>query len=81
MSQAEDVGRRLETPRAAGLAGLVFSALFVAYILYRHHRPEIYAYAHHYLAVKWGAINTGVLILSSLTAAWAVRLAVRVWSR
>jgi len=54
---------------------LFFSALFVAYILYRHHRPEIYAYAHHYLAVKWGAINTGVLILSSLTAAWAVRCA------
>jgi cytochrome c oxidase subunit 3 len=54
---------------------LFFSGLFVAYILYRSHRPEIFAYAHHYLDVKWGAINTGVLILSSLSAAWAVRCA------
>jgi cytochrome c oxidase subunit III len=54
---------------------LFFSALFVAYILYRYHRPEIFAYAHHYLDVKWGAINTVVLIVSSLTAAWAVRAA------
>src|SRR6476469_3334261 len=54
---------------------LFFSALFVAYVLYRHHHPEIYAYAHKYLDVKMGAINTGVLIFSSLTAAWAVRAA------
>jgi cytochrome c oxidase subunit 3 len=54
---------------------LFFSGLFVAYILYRNHRPEIFAYAHHYLDVKWGAINTCVLIISSLTAAWSVRAA------
>ena len=54
---------------------LFFSALFVAYVLYRHHHPEIYAYAHKYLDVKMGAINTAVLIFSSLTAAWAVRAA------
>jgi cytochrome c oxidase subunit III len=54
---------------------LFFSGLFVAYILYRHHHPEIYAYAHYYLDVKWGAINTVVLIVSSLSAAWAVRCA------
>ena len=54
---------------------LFFSALFVAYILYRFHHPEIYAYAHKYLDVKMGAINTAVLIFSSLTAAWAVRAA------
>lgn len=54
---------------------LFFSALFVAYIVYRYNHPEIFAYAHAYLDVKWGAINTGVLILSSLTAAWAVRAA------
>jgi cytochrome c oxidase subunit III len=54
---------------------LFFSALFVAYILYRFHHPEIYAYAHKYLDVKFGAINTAVLIFSSLTAAWAVRAA------
>lgn len=54
---------------------LFFSALFVAYIVYRAYHPEIYAYAHHYLDVKYGAINTAVLIGSSLTAAWAVRCA------
>jgi len=54
---------------------LFFSALFVAYILYRYHHPEIYSYAHKYLDVKFGAINTAVLIFSSLTAAWAVRCA------
>jgi cytochrome c oxidase subunit 3 len=54
---------------------LFFSALFVAYILYRFHHPEIYSYAHQYLDVKFGAINTAVLIFSSLTAAWAVRCA------
>jgi len=54
---------------------LFFSALFVAYILYRYHHPEIYSYAHQYLDVKFGAINTAVLIFSSLTAAWAVRCA------
>ncbi len=54
---------------------LFFSALFVAYVLYRVHHGEIYSYAHKYLDVKYGAINTGVLIFSSLTAAWAVRCA------
>jgi cytochrome c oxidase subunit 3 len=54
---------------------LFFSALFVAYIIYRHNHPEVFAYAHKYLDVKMGAINTGVLILSSLSAAWAVRAA------
>lgn len=54
---------------------LFFSALFVAYVLYRYHHPEIYSYAHQYLDVKFGAINTAVLIFSSLTAAWGVRCA------
>jgi cytochrome c oxidase subunit 3 len=54
---------------------LFFSALFVAYILYRVHHGEIFAYAHKWLDVKMGAINTAVLIFSSLTAAWAVRCA------
>jgi len=54
---------------------LFFSALFVAYILYRGHHPEIFDYAHYYLDSTLGGINTGVLIASSLTAAWAVRAA------
>jgi cytochrome c oxidase subunit 3 len=54
---------------------LFFSALFVAYVLYRVHHGELYSYAHKWLQVKFGAINTAVLIFSSLTAAWAVRCA------
>lgn len=54
---------------------LFFSALFVAYITYRAMHPEIFIWAHYYLDTQLGAINTGVLIVSSLTAAWAVRCA------
>ena len=54
---------------------LFFSGLFVAYIIYRAQHPEIYDYAHAYLDTNMGAINTAVLIGSSLTAAWAVRAA------
>src|SRR3954467_8889718 len=54
---------------------LFFSALFVAYVLYRVHHGEIYSYAHKWLEPTNGAINTAVLIFSSLTAAWAVRAA------
>jgi cytochrome c oxidase subunit 3 len=54
---------------------LFFSALFVAYVLYRVHHGELYSYAHKWLDVKYGAINTAILIFSSLTAAWAVRCA------
>jgi cytochrome c oxidase subunit 3 len=33
----------------------------------------VFEYAHYYLDTTWGAINTCVLIGSSVTAAWAVR--------
>jgi len=54
---------------------LFFSALFVAYIIFRYNHPDVFEYAHRYLDVKMGAINTVVLIFSSLSAAWAVRAA------
>ncbi len=54
---------------------LFFSGLFCFYALWRKNHPEIYHYAHNYLDTKWGAINTAVLLLSSLTAAWSVRCA------
>jgi len=54
---------------------LFFSGVFCAYAVYRSNHPEIFIYAHRFLDVKLGAFNTGVLILSSLTAAWAVRAA------
>jgi cytochrome c oxidase subunit 3 len=52
---------------------LFFSGLFCAYAVYRALHPEIFEYAHYYLDTTLGAINTCVLILSSVTAAWAVR--------
>jgi cytochrome c oxidase subunit 3 len=52
---------------------LFFGGLFCAYAVYRSLHPEIFVYAHYYLDTFWGAVNTGVLIVSSLTAAWAVR--------
>jgi len=52
---------------------LLFSGLFCAYAVYRANHPEIFEYAHRYLSKTLGAINTGVLITSSLTMAWAVR--------
>jgi cytochrome c oxidase subunit 3 len=52
---------------------LFFGGLFCAYAIYRSLHPEIFVYAHYYLDTFWGAVNTCVLIVSSLTAAWAVR--------
>ena len=54
---------------------LFFSGLFVAYAVYRSHHPEVFLDAHKYLNTTLGALNTIVLLLSSLTMAWAVRCA------
>ncbi|HRV81772.1 MAG: cytochrome c oxidase subunit 3 family protein [Planctomycetes bacterium] len=54
---------------------MFFSGLFVAYTVYRSMRPDIFQNAAQYLDTTMGAINTGVLLLSSLTAAWGVRCA------
>ena len=54
---------------------LFFGGLFCAYAVYRANHPEIFLYAHQFLDKTLGAINTAVLIASSLTAAWAVRCA------
>lgn len=54
---------------------LFFSGLFVAYAVYRSAHPEMFADAHRYLSTTLGALNTIVLLLSSLTMAWAVRCA------
>src|SRR5207302_6598702 len=54
---------------------LMFGGLFCAYAVYRHNHPDVFEYAHKWLDKTWGAINTIVLITSSLTMAWGVRLA------
>ena len=54
---------------------LLFGGLFVGYSVWRSLHPELFKFGSQYLEVKWGAINTAVLILSSLTMATAVTMA------
>ena len=54
---------------------LLFSGLFCAYAVYRANHPEVFIYASTFLDTPMGALNTCVLLFSSLTAAWAVRAA------
>jgi len=54
---------------------LFFSGLFCAYAVYRANHPEMFHEANQLLNRSMGAINTVVLITSSLTMAWAVRCA------
>lgn len=52
---------------------LFFSGMFTAYAIFRMLRPEVFEGCSQFLNTKLGAINTGVLLFSSLTMAWAVR--------
>lgn len=52
---------------------LLFGALFVAYGIFRVLYPELYEQASLQLDTVLGAANTLVLLLSSLTMAWAIR--------
>ncbi|MEX0686646.1 MAG: cytochrome c oxidase subunit 3 family protein [Balneolales bacterium] len=54
---------------------LFFGGLFVAYIVYRALHPELFIMAAEQLDTTMGAINTAVLIASSLTIAMAIRAA------
>ncbi len=54
---------------------LFFSGMFCAYAVYRATYPEVFRDAARYLDTNLGALNTVVLIFSSLTMAWAVRSA------
>jgi cytochrome c oxidase subunit 3 len=54
---------------------LLFGGLFCAYAVYRFNHPEIFHYGSQFLDTKLGAINTVVLIVSSLTMALGVSMA------
>jgi cytochrome c oxidase subunit 3 len=54
---------------------LFFAGLFCAYTIYRAQNPEVFEYSHYFLDTNLGAINTVVLLISSFTAAYAVRCA------
>ncbi|MBZ0265484.1 cytochrome c oxidase subunit 3 family protein [bacterium] len=52
---------------------LFFGGLFCAYAIYRSWYPEMFHNAHKVLSVPMGALNTVVLIVSSLTMALSIR--------
>lgn len=54
---------------------LFFSGMFCAYALYRSRNPEVWTFASQFLNETLGAVNTGVLLFSSLSMAWGVRCA------
>jgi len=54
---------------------MFFGGLFMTYLLYRWRDPEAFAAGSHELDITLGAINTVVLIASSLTMAMAVHSA------
>jgi len=56
---------------------LLFGGMFVAYAIYRAWYPELFESASLQLDTVMGAINTVVLLASSLTVAWAIRGAQR----
>jgi cytochrome c oxidase subunit 3 len=71
----------MEQQREAGTLGMwiflvteimFFGGMFLAYTLYRTLFPAAFASASNHLDITLGAVNTGTLILSSLTMALAV---------
>ena len=71
----------MEQQREAGTLGMwvflvteimFFGGMFLAYTLYRSTYPASFASASNHLDITLGALNTGVLILSSFTMAMAV---------
>ncbi len=75
--QFEDMDQQREAATLGMWAFLItevlfFGGLFTAYIVFRTEFPRAFASASHQLDVVMGAINTGVLLTSSLTMAMAV---------
>ena len=71
----------MEQQREAGTLGMwvflvteimFFGGMFMAYILFRNSYPAAFASASNHLDIRLGAVNTGVLIVSSFTMALAV---------
>jgi cytochrome c oxidase subunit 3 len=78
--QFEDLAQQREAATLGMWAFLItevlfFGGLFISYIVFRTQFPHAFARASHQLDVMLGAINTGVLLTSSLTMAFAVHAA------
>jgi cytochrome c oxidase subunit 3 len=54
---------------------MFFGGLFCAYLIYRLNHFNAFAAASQQLDIKWGAFNTAVLLVSSVTVVLAVRAA------
>lgn len=54
---------------------LMFGGLFCAYAVYRYNNPDVFRYGEHHVSTFWGALNTILLLTSSLTMAMGVRAA------
>jgi cytochrome c oxidase subunit 3 len=54
---------------------LLFGGLFCGYAVWRGNHPELFRFGSEFLDTTMGAINTAVLIASSLSMAWAVTAA------
>jgi len=52
---------------------MFFGGMFACYTVYRNWYPEVFAIASSSLNAVLGAVNTGVLLLSSFTMVMAVR--------
>jgi cytochrome c oxidase subunit III len=60
---------------------MFFGGLLMAYLVYRTWHPDAFAAGSAHLDIPLGAINTAVLIFSSLTMALAVHAAQTSWRR
>lgn len=61
---------------------LFFGGLFLTYTINRHSYADVFAFASRTIVLKWGAINTIVLIGSSLTMAmsvWSAQVGRKAW--
>ena len=54
---------------------LIFGGLFVAYAVFHYLHPHLFKAAHKFLDVRLGALNTVVLLFSSLTVVLAIHAA------
>jgi cytochrome c oxidase subunit III len=54
---------------------LFFGGVLLAYAIYRHHYHAAFSFGSNHLKEYLGAVNTGVLLTSSLTVALAVHFA------
>lgn len=78
--QFEDMGQQQESDTLGMWMFLVqeimfFGGLFTVYLVFRSRYPMAFAAGSNHLNVYWGAANTVVLIVSSLTMALAVHFA------